>query len=603
MKEIRNVESFNSANDESRLVEGYAIVFNSRSVDLGGFYEVIERSALDGVIESSDVVCLLDHDINRGVLARSRYGKGSLSLSVDDKGLAFSFDAPKTALGDEILESLRREDISKCSFAFTVSEDEYSKDSDGSILRTIKKIENLYDVSLVYHPAYDGTEVDTRGLKEFLSAEENNEVNENTQMIEETRNQDEKDTSVEAENEEVKADCGDEEKENESRNESDVEAEKEETSEDEKGEDTEKEDEPKPEEKPETEDDEKRNKINNKVNHNIMKNNKFSLLKTINDIANNRSLDSVAENVIAEGRSAANKAGITTNGQIQIALEAEKRFEDAPNGILASQNDEAVTYGGEAVPTETLDIMGALRDKLVISNLGAKMLNLSGNVEIPVYDGANCTWESEIGEAKDGSGKFKTVKLTPKRLTAVLPISKQFLIQTSDSAEALLRQDLIDCIAEKLQQTIFGDEQGTDVKPEGLFYGVNEDAAAFTFAEAVAMEELLESKNVYGEYNYVMSPATKAILRTTPIDKGSGRMVMENNQVLGIDAYSTNSVQPRGIILGNWSNFYLASFGSLDLTVDNITLAKYGQIQLVVNAYFDYATVRPEAFVKRLVKA
>lgn len=601
MREIRNNETINSTDSESRMVEGYAVVFNSRSVDLGGFYEVIERGALDDVIERSDVVCLLNHDINRGILARSRNGNGSLSMKIDERGLAFSFEAPKTALGDEILEGVKRGDISKCSFAFTVADDEYSKQDDGTILRTIRKIDNLFDISMVYNPAYEETQVDTRGLNAFLndSNSENNEININVQMNEEMRNNDDLNASNDEdvkESEETKEEQIDESRE------ADNSDEEKETSDEKQPDEMIDEKEEKSEGCSDENEEERNIKVNtNNPNHNIMKRN-FSLLKTINNIANNRAIDSVAETVLAEGRNAANKAGITTNGQIQIALETEKRFEDTPNGILASQNTEALTYGGEAVPTETMDILGALRDRLVISQLGAKMLTLSGNVEIPVYEGANCTWESEIGEAKDGSGRFKTVKMTPKRLTAVLPISKQFLIQSSDSAEALLRSDLIDCIAEKLQQTIFGNEQGSDVKPEGLFYGVTPDAAPFDFAEAVNMEEVLETKNVYGEYSYVMSPATKAILRTTPVDKGSGRMVMENNQVLGINAYSTNSVEPKGIILGNWSNFYLASFGALDLTVDNVSLAKYGQIQLIVNAYFDYAVVRPEAFVKRVLQ-
>lgn len=598
MREIRNNETLNSTDSESRLVEGYAVVFNSRSVDLGGFYEVIERNALDGVIEKSDVVCLLNHDINRGVLARSRNGQGSLSLSIDEKGLKFSFEAPKTSLGDEILEGVRRGDVSKCSFAFTVADDEYSKQEDGTILRTIRAIDSLYDVSVVYNPAYEATEVDTRGLDLFLSNEQVEVIEERSEEKEkEVEECEEKEEQTETEKETEDTETKEEVQQAEEENREDSEKE-EELKEDVPEDETEKEE--KSEEVSDQEE-EKRNNNNNTKHINMKKN--FSLLKTINDIANNRSIDEVAQGVIAEGRSAATKAGITTNGQIQLALETEKRFEATPNGILASQNEEAVTYGGESVPTETLDILGALRDRLVISNLGAKLLTLSGNVEIPVYDGANCTWESEIGSAKDGSGKFKTVKLSPKRLTAVLPISKQYLIQTSDSAEALLRQDLIDCIAEKLQQTIFGSEQGTDTKPEGLFYNVTEDGAAFTYKDAVEMEKELEEANVYGEYGYVLSPSAKAVLRTTPIDKGSGRMVLDNNQVLGINALSTNSVVSKGVILGNWSNFYLASFGALDLIVDPYTAASKGQVLLTVNAYFDYATVRPEAFVKRVVKA
>jgi hypothetical protein len=63
------IESINQE-AESRLVTGYAIIFNSESKDLGGFNEVIEPSALDGVLERSDVLCLLNHNEDKGVLAR-----------------------------------------------------------------------------------------------------------------------------------------------------------------------------------------------------------------------------------------------------------------------------------------------------------------------------------------------------------------------------------------------------------------------------------------------------------------------------------------------------------------------------------------------------
>lgn len=124
MKEIRNNKEseIRAVAPETRTVEGYAVVFDSLSNDLGGFTEIINRNALDGVLEKSDVFCLLNHDNSRGVLARSNKGTGSLELSIDDKGLKYRFEAPKTALGDELLEGLRRGDISASSFAFTVAQ-------------------------------------------------------------------------------------------------------------------------------------------------------------------------------------------------------------------------------------------------------------------------------------------------------------------------------------------------------------------------------------------------------------------------------------------------------------------------------------------------
>lgn len=167
-KEIRNIGDITSANNESRKVEGYALVFNTESEDLG-FYETISPEAItEETIRKSDVMCLLDHSKNRGILARSRYGKGSLKLSIDEKGLKYEFDAPKTSLGDELLEMIRRGDINQSSFAFSVAEggDKWEK-RDNKYYRTITKIERLFDVSAVYTPAYTSTSVGCRNFDDF----------------------------------------------------------------------------------------------------------------------------------------------------------------------------------------------------------------------------------------------------------------------------------------------------------------------------------------------------------------------------------------------------------------------------------------------------
>lgn len=167
MKEIRNSNNeITPILPESRTVSGYAIVFNSDSNDLGGFIERIDPNSLDGVVEKSDVLCLLNHNEDRGVLARSNKGEGSLTLEIDEIGLKYTFEAPNTALGDELLEGLRRGDISTSSFAFTVGKDSWSKMENGTYLRTINSINELFDVSPVYRAAYDATsvKVDSRGL-------------------------------------------------------------------------------------------------------------------------------------------------------------------------------------------------------------------------------------------------------------------------------------------------------------------------------------------------------------------------------------------------------------------------------------------------------
>ena len=172
-KEIRGISYRASIEEESRHVEGYALLFNTDSQPMwgGDLIERIAPTALDGVLERSDVLCLMNHDERRGVLARWRMGEGSLKLEVDAKGLKYSFEAPDTALGDELVEALKRGDIAESSFAFTVSKDNWEKGENGKYIRTIVQIDKLYDVSPVYYPAYEDTEVALRSIESIRDKE------------------------------------------------------------------------------------------------------------------------------------------------------------------------------------------------------------------------------------------------------------------------------------------------------------------------------------------------------------------------------------------------------------------------------------------------
>lgn len=175
-KEIRSLDPVNAevrASRRGRRIEGYAIVFNKESKDLGGFVERIEPGAMEGVLERSDVLALLNHDENRGVLARSTNGDGTLELSVDNFGVRYAYDAPDTVLGDEVLSGVRRGDIRTSSFAFKIADkgDKWEKRDDGRYLRVVNKFDKIYDVSCVYREAYADTTVAVRNLVEVRTAE------------------------------------------------------------------------------------------------------------------------------------------------------------------------------------------------------------------------------------------------------------------------------------------------------------------------------------------------------------------------------------------------------------------------------------------------
>lgn len=165
--------------NESRTIEGYAIVFGQESEVLFDkskrrrFIEIIQPGAVtQELLERSDVKALLEHNSER-MLARSFNGKGTLTLSVDSHGVKYRFAAPATQDGDYSVEMVRRGDLFGSSFAYATDEKNvrYEKREDGMLMRYVNKIEWIGDVSIVSDPAYMGTDVTVRSLEKYFPEE------------------------------------------------------------------------------------------------------------------------------------------------------------------------------------------------------------------------------------------------------------------------------------------------------------------------------------------------------------------------------------------------------------------------------------------------
>ena len=162
-------------------LSGYAIVWNTPSKDLGGFKEIVSPDALKGV-NLSNVLMLNDHDYTQ-VLASVK--AGTLKLTPDDKGLHFEATLPDTTTANDVFANVQAGNLDSCSFSFDVDDgsDEWNKDDQGNITRTINQIKDLFDVSVVAVPAYDSTNVnadnsdnknvnvDTRSYEQFIKGE------------------------------------------------------------------------------------------------------------------------------------------------------------------------------------------------------------------------------------------------------------------------------------------------------------------------------------------------------------------------------------------------------------------------------------------------
>lgn len=146
------------SNGKTRL-EGYAVRYESLSEDMG-FRERIERGAFSKHLRSDpDVRALVEHDPARIV---GRTTSGTLQLIEDDSGVKASIDPPESQIGNDLVESVRRGDLSGMSFGFRALNDSWGI-VDGESVRTIHEAE-LFDVSITAFPSYPDTTVAVRSL-------------------------------------------------------------------------------------------------------------------------------------------------------------------------------------------------------------------------------------------------------------------------------------------------------------------------------------------------------------------------------------------------------------------------------------------------------
>ena len=297
-------------------------------------------------------------------------------------------------------------------------------------------------------------------------------------------------------------------------------------------------------------------------------------------------MDEEVEALLEEGKRSMSESGVKANdGSLIIPLEYRGNFISA----------KVTGDGTELITEDLLGILQPIRDSLVMVKAGATFLTgLKGNIGIPSYSGS------------------------PKRLTAYIDISKQFLAQDTLSTDAMLTQDLARAVAVKLQATILGKDTTAANKPDGFFTGTPDyvvDGAA-SFANMIALETAVPvDEALVNNLAYITSVKGAGILKSTlrAANVAEG-FILQNGVANGYPVYATTGMASglpmtpgeddapatpgteEGIVFGNWADFVIGQWGALDITVDPYTKAGDGMVRLVINAFFDAKPRRKESF-------
>lgn len=333
----------------------------------------------------------------------------------------------------------------------------------------------------------------------------------------------------------------------------------------------------------EVEDKEKDKTNNDKRNFNIKMNKEFRLISAINQMANGKTVDEVTAAVSEAGRNEMRSAGLTAEGALVIPSETR--------GINVTDSV------GATVGVDVADILAPLRDNLVLAKAGAKfMTGLKNDLKLPSLIGSEAKWASEVGNvANDATAALNGVTLKPKRISVILPVSKQFLIQSSDSAEAILKENIMTAISEKLQKTILSNVVNDATAPKGIYAAT--PVSAKTYKALCDMEAEADKKNLGQNRTYIVGNKAKAALRQLQKGTNNTQMVYDKGEVDGTLCYSTSSAPENAVLYGDFSNLYIGQFGGTEIIVDNYTRAAYGEVLLTVNAYFDAALAREGAVI------
>lgn len=275
------------------------------------------------------------------------------------------------------------------------------------------------------------------------------------------------------------------------------------------------------------------------------------------------------------------------------------------SNVLGQKRD--LTSGGAATGAEWVETMEighqfGLEIAPKAFGLGVEVLTgLTGNVYVTQTASASAVWESENSSADETTpATSKPVNLSPQRLAAFTDLSKTLMVQTSGVAEQRARIQLQKALNRKLDYTVF---QGSGVDP--IPAGVTATASINTFTTGGTPDQLafltawaaIASDDADIDTLKIVTTATiEAAMRGAYLDAGSGRFLMENGKVIGIDTIYSNNCPANTIIMGVWNQFVVGQWGGIDLIANPYTKAKENLIELIINANFDMGCYHPESF-------
>lgn len=260
----------------------------------------------------------------------------------------------------------------------------------------------------------------------------------------------------------------------------------------------------------------------------------------------------------------------------------------------------------DTIPVLFQDVIDALTPALIIEKAGSKMLfNVQGQPTWPTVGDVEASWAGENVSLVDKDINFDAIRATPHRMGLKIKVSRRALNQSNLNLYNLVVNKIARSFAALLNKTMVSLTAVAQDAPTGVFVAAALDAVTLsatpTFKEVVSLETEVMAHNIEldadGFGAYVISTAMRGKLKTTPIEAGETKMILEGDTMNGYPVIVSNYMDANSIGFGFFEYSVVSQFGDFNLIFDPITGAGENEVKFVGNTEVDITLLRPEAFV------
>lgn len=257
------------------------------------------------------------------------------------------------------------------------------------------------------------------------------------------------------------------------------------------------------------------------------------------------------------------------------------------------------------IPDVFQEILGPLEKALVLDRIGVKMMtNVQGEPIWPIVAAVEASILGEGVEISDTKIAIDKIKADPKRVSIAIPITNRAINQANIDLKRVILERIGAAVGQLLNKWAFSKTKlaGASDGPMSIAFasaGTYAAAAGVTNKDVVNLEGTVLGKEVDPTGRsaaYVMGTKMYSALKSTPIEKGSPKMILENGVMNGYPAVVTNHMPDDALLFGVFDYTVMCQFGQTRLVIDPITKAKEDKTLFILNAEFDITVLRSEAF-------